>query len=78
MFLYCDGFAESIKLWSQVTPLLGKRIPTSTQPTIEGHPLPGKPVNISRGNKYPTVWEAVSSVVRAVLVATQCTLNTLQ
>jgi hypothetical protein len=61
------------------TPLLGKRIPTSTQPTIEGHPLPGiGPVNISHSNKYATIGEAVSSVVRAVLVATQRALNTLQ
>jgi hypothetical protein len=23
---YCDGFAQSIKLWSQETPLLGKHV----------------------------------------------------
>jgi hypothetical protein len=32
---YCDGFAQSIKLWGQKTPLLGKHIPEVKQSTIE-------------------------------------------
>jgi hypothetical protein len=59
--------------------LLGKHVATNAQPTIEGHPLLGNgPVNTSCGNEYATVREAVFSVVRAVLVATQRVLNTLQ
>jgi hypothetical protein len=76
---YCDGFAQSIKLWNQETPLLGKHVPTNAQPTIEGHPLLGNgPVKATRGNEYATIREAVFSVIRVVLVATQRALNTLQ
>jgi hypothetical protein len=32
---YCDRFAQSIKLWSQKTPLLGKHVQTNTRPTIQ-------------------------------------------
>jgi hypothetical protein len=32
--LYCDGFAQSIKLWSQETPLLGKHVQAYTRLTI--------------------------------------------
>jgi hypothetical protein len=28
---YFDGFVQSIKLWSQETPLLGKHVPTKAQ-----------------------------------------------
>jgi hypothetical protein len=31
----CDGFAQSIKLWSQKTPLLGTRVQTNTRPNIQ-------------------------------------------
>jgi hypothetical protein len=31
----CDGFAQSIKLWSQKNPLLGKHIPEVARSTIE-------------------------------------------
>jgi hypothetical protein len=63
----------------QETPLLGKHVPINAQPTTKGHPLLGKgPANTSRGNKYATIGEAVFSVVRAALVATQRALNTLQ
>jgi hypothetical protein len=59
---YCDGFAQSIKLWSQKNSLLGKHIPTNAQPTIEGHSLLGKgPVNTSRGNEHTTIgWTSIS------------------
>jgi hypothetical protein len=39
---HCDGFVQSIQLWSQKTPLLGKDVPTNAQPTTERHPLLGK------------------------------------
>jgi hypothetical protein len=33
-FKYCDGFAQSIKLWSQKSPLLGKHVQRNTGPKI--------------------------------------------
>jgi hypothetical protein len=60
-------------------PLLGKHVPTNAQPKKEGYPLLGnRPVNTSRGNEYETTGDAMFSVVRAVLVAMQRALNTLQ
>jgi hypothetical protein len=32
---YCDGFAQSIKVWSQKNPLLGKHVQTHMRPTIQ-------------------------------------------
>lgn len=49
--LYCDGFAQSNKLWRQKTPTLGK-----AQTTIKEYPLLGNgPVNAYRGNEYATI-----------------------
>jgi hypothetical protein len=79
LYLYCDGFAQSIKLWKQKTPLVGKYIPTNAQPIIEERPLLGNgPVNTSRGNEYATTGEAVFPVIYAVFVVTQRALNTSQ
>jgi hypothetical protein len=52
MNMYCDGSAESIKLWSQETPLLGNCAVTR--------------LNINRGAVFSVVHAALVAAQRAL------------